>query len=107
MPARYTYVWEFQVLPENEALFAYHYGPEGSWAKLFRRAPGYVETRLLKDRAMPGRYVTVDRWENAAAFESFREHFGEAYMELDRSCDKLTVDERSLGAFEEAYTPRR
>jgi heme-degrading monooxygenase HmoA len=101
MAARYTYVWEFQVPPENEALFAQHYGAEGSWAKLFRRAPGYVETLLLKDRATPGRYVTVDRWENAAAFDSFRARFGEAYEELDRRCDALTVDERPLGAFEE------
>jgi heme-degrading monooxygenase HmoA len=101
MPARYTYVWEFQVLPGNEALFAHHYGAAGSWAQLFRRAPGYVETLLLKDPATPGRYVTVDRWENAAAFESFRERFGDAYEELDRRCAALTVEERSLGAFEE------
>lgn len=101
MPARYTYIWEFQVSPENEATFVQRYGPNGSWAELFRRTPGYVETLLLKDQSMPGRYVTVDRWVSASAFASFRKQFGEAYAELDRICDELTISERALGSFRE------
>lgn len=106
MTPRYTYVWEFQVAPEHVATFIQHYGPDGSWAELFRRAPGYIETLLLEDPSMPGRYVTVDRWENAAASESFRERYGDAYAELDRLCEVLTVDERSFGTFREVDSGR-
>ncbi|MGH8195184.1 MAG: antibiotic biosynthesis monooxygenase family protein [Woeseiaceae bacterium] len=101
MPPRYTYVWEFQVAPEHVATFIHHYGPDGRWSELFRRAPGYIETLLLEDPSMPGRYVTVDRWENAVAFQSFRARYGDAYAELDRLCEALTVDERSFGTFRE------
>lgn len=99
MPARYTYVWEFQVSPDNEAGFVRHYGPGGSWVELFRRAPGHLETLLLKDQSVPGRYLTVDRWVSASAFESFRRQFSEEFAELDRACEALTHSEKSLGAF--------
>ncbi len=37
--ARITALWEFES----------RYGPEGDWAQLFRRAPGYHGSELLRD----------------------------------------------------------
>ena len=46
-------VWEYEVRPEKVEAFEALYGPEGDWARLFRRADGYVETRLFRDTARP------------------------------------------------------
>lgn len=68
---------------------------------LFRQSPGYLESLLLKDNAIPGRYVTVDRWISEDAHREFRASFAESYDRLDKDLGHLTVCERSLGAFSE------
>jgi hypothetical protein len=101
MTSPYTYLWEFEVRPGCEVEFEKHYGPEGTWAKLFSRAPGYLDTRLLKNRSTSGRYLTVDRWQSEAAYLTFRSTFASEYMGLDNQCQKLTMGERLLGSFGE------
>lgn len=100
MSSGYSYLWEFQVAPEHQAEFERHYGPSGSWAQLFRRAPGYIETLLLKDHASAERYLTLDRWRDSAAWLAFQSEFADAYAELDRQCEPLTIRETSLGSFD-------
>jgi heme-degrading monooxygenase HmoA len=99
---RYTYLWEFVVQAEHVAEFQRHYGPNGSWVALFRQAPGYVDTLLLRDRTRPERFITIDRWQSADAHSSFRAAFAREYAELDARCAHLTLQETSLGAFDEA-----
>jgi heme-degrading monooxygenase HmoA len=99
--ARYTYLWEFLVDPEHAAEFAHQYGPAGAWVDLFRRAPGYLETLLLRDRADPQRFVTIDRWASAQAHAAFRASFAREYAALDARCAHLTLRESPLGDFEE------
>jgi len=96
----YTYLWEFIVEPEHTAEFERHYGPDGSWVALFRQAPGYIQTLLLRDSTDRRRFITIDRWENADAYHAFRAAFSRQYAELDRRCEKLTARETSLGAFD-------
>lgn len=101
----YAYLWEFQVRPGMEAEFERHYAAAGTWAQLFRRSPAYIETLLLKDNAVPGRYVTLDRWRDEAGYREFRSAFARAYAELDEKCEQLTVAERALGTFSELPVP--
>jgi heme-degrading monooxygenase HmoA len=95
----YTCLWEFVVDAGARAEFERHYGADGTWVRLFRRAPGFVETRLLIDRADPGRYVTVDRWQSEEAYRAFRDSHAAQYAELDAECGKLTRAETFLGAY--------
>jgi GNAT superfamily N-acetyltransferase/heme-degrading monooxygenase HmoA len=97
--APYVYAWEYRVRPEATTEFERVYGPAGDWVALFRRAPGYLETRLLRDLSAPGRYVTIDRWRCAADFRAFRARFAAEFEALDRRCELLTLDERPLGRF--------
>jgi heme-degrading monooxygenase HmoA len=97
----YTYLWEFEVSPEFVADFEQHYGPNGTWAQLFRQSPGYIGTLLLRDNAVPGRYLTIDRWHNEEAYLAFKSTFTTQYAQLDNECEKLTIGERSLGGFSE------
>ena len=99
---RYVYIWSFEVVPENVAEFERVYGPDGEWGKLFTGASGYRSTALLRDRERPGRYLTVDTWESAAAFESFRAANAAAFEALDRACERFTSKESLVGQFEQA-----
>lgn len=94
-------VWEFIVKNEAVAEFRHAYGPDGEWVALFRRYPGYAGTSLLQDTVIPGRFLTVDRWETEALYEQMLSATKEDYARLDQSFSKLTVSERKLGAWSE------
>jgi len=99
--SHYLVLWEFHTSAEHRAQFERDYGEEGTWVALFRRAPGFLGTTLLRDRADELRFVTIDRWRSAADYESFREQFAQDYAALDQACESLTVSETLLGRFEE------
>jgi 8-oxo-dGTP pyrophosphatase MutT (NUDIX family) len=92
-------VWEFLPAEGREAEFEAAYGPDGDWARFFRRDPAYIRTDVLQ--GSDGRYVTLDRWTSRAAFEAFREREREAYAALDRRMEALTRHEAPIGAFDE------
>lgn len=96
----YVYVWEFIVAPGHIDSFEQAYGPEGDWARLFRRAPGYLRTELLKDPSRPGRYLTVDAWESRRQWEEFRARFAKEFEALDLKCEGWTLSETELGRFD-------
>lgn len=98
----YTYLWEFLVEPEQIEEFERHYGPDGTWAALLRQSPGYIETLLLRDLENSLRFITIDRWESADAYQSFRSSVSCQYAELDERCQYLTTRETSLGHYDEA-----
>jgi heme-degrading monooxygenase HmoA len=95
----YATIWEFTVLPARQAVFEAEYGPAGRWAALFRQAPGYAGSELLRDRMDPRRYVTIDRWESAEAYRDFRRRFAAEYERLDREFESLTAREAPLGEY--------
>jgi heme-degrading monooxygenase HmoA len=94
---RYSCLWEYEVPPETELEFLTHYASDGTWARLFRRSAGYLGTELYRDRARPGRFVTVDHWHTEAEFREFHARFAAEYEALDRQCARLTLREASLG----------
>jgi heme-degrading monooxygenase HmoA len=95
----YATLWSFDIRPDRKAEFEFHYGPEGTWVRLFRRAPGYLGSELLCDRADPKRYVTIDRWESREAWQAFRQDFAADYERLDREFEGLMAAESPLGEF--------
>ncbi|HET9598932.1 MAG TPA: antibiotic biosynthesis monooxygenase [Anaeromyxobacteraceae bacterium] len=98
---RHVRLWAFRVPPDRRADFERRYGPGGDWAALFAQGAGWLGTELLADAAEPGRYVTVDRWESAAAWDAFRARFAAEYEALDSECESLGASEEMIGAFEE------
>ena len=93
-------VWHFLVRQQSIQTFETHYGPEGTWAKLFARAEGYLGSRLLRDKDRTMRYLTIDRWEDLESFKRFKAQLGKEYEQLDAECDKLTKEEDLVGMFE-------
>ncbi len=95
----YTIIWRFTVKPDAIPVFENHYGANGSWANLFRTAPGYVGTDLLRDTAKEkyNVFVTHDHWRSAEDFVAFNPQANAAYQALDRECNALTLYEEKLG----------
>lgn len=95
----FVVVWQFEIAEEKIAAFEAAYGPDGDWAKLFRKSPEYHGTELLRDAYVAGSYLTIDRWKSEEAFRNFRKANDAAYEELDRACDALTQRETRVGAY--------
>jgi len=95
----FAVVWQFEIAEEKIAAFESAYGPEGSWAQLFRTSPEYRGTELLRDAYVAGIYLTIDRWTSEEAFRAFRKAHDADYETLDRACDALTSRETRIGAF--------
>jgi heme-degrading monooxygenase HmoA len=97
----YAIVWEFVVPPSRVASFEAAYGADGAWTHLFRQAAGFIEVKLLRCEDQTGRYLTIDRWTSAAAFEDFERLFAADYQALDARLEGLASTEARLGTFEE------
>jgi heme-degrading monooxygenase HmoA len=94
-------VWEFIVREESVEEFQAAYGPQGSWAELFKRGDGFLGTVLLRSDQAQNKFLTIDRWQDEASYESFRQEFATEYAELDARLEGLTVSETRIGAFEQ------
>ena len=92
----FTAVWKFVVRDEATAEFERHYGAEGPWTLLFRKAHGYLGTELYRSVANAGEYVTVDRWIDEAAYRAFRDGYAAEYEAIDAQCEGLTELEEKL-----------
>lgn len=87
-------LWRFTT--NDPAAFERHYGPDGTWARLFRRDANYIRTDLLKNEET---YLTIDWWTSSGAYDAFRETHAGDYAEIDRMCEALTVSETKVGEF--------
>ena len=93
-------IWKFRPPAGREEEFAEAYGSDGAWAALFFKAPGYRGTELLRPAESSGWWVTIDRWESEADFNSFQNNLGDDYRRLDAELEGVAGDEEFVGAFE-------
>ena len=96
----YVILWRFRPLAGRESEFEDAYGPSSEWASLFSKGDGYLGTELLRHSDDPREYLTVDRWDSRAAYETFLDRFDREYRQLDRRLEGLTEEETLLGTFE-------
>jgi heme-degrading monooxygenase HmoA len=94
-------VFSYEV--RDSAEFERVYGPDGEWARFFRGGRGYIGTELLRDVEAPGRYLVIDRWESADAYNAFvAERRGE-YMERVDATRFHYDSELRFGTFESVW----
>jgi hypothetical protein len=93
-------LWEFEVKLGCEERFEKTYGPDGEWARLFRRDSNYCETRLLRDPFRPATYVTLDFWNSREVYENFLSERRAEYGAIDKASAGLTISEQKVGWFE-------
>jgi heme-degrading monooxygenase HmoA len=94
----------FSYEARNPEEFEQVYGPNGEWAEFFRGGRGYIGTELLRDLENPGRYLVIDRWESAEAYNTFVAAERDAYMR--RSDETAFYYDRELrfGTFENVWS---
>ena len=95
----YVRIWEFRARPGLEEEFERIYGPEGDWARLFKKSRSFLRTELNCDIDTKGRYVTVDYFVSQPAFDEFLKEFREEYDALDRRCKRVRTFEQPVGSF--------
>jgi heme-degrading monooxygenase HmoA len=93
-------VWSFRPRAGSQRRFEEAYGPGGGWSMLFRGSPDYLGTELLRAADGSERYLTVDRWRSAEAYEAFLATRRREYDALDRECEGLTESEELVGRFD-------
>ena len=79
------------------------YGPDGEWAGFFKSGRGYVGTELLRDVEMPGRYLVIDRWQTADAYNTFASEHREEYMRRVDDSRFYYDQELRFGTFESVW----
>jgi heme-degrading monooxygenase HmoA len=94
----------FRYETRDAEAFERAYGPEGDWAVFFRGAPGYIGTELLRDLEEDGRYLVIDRWESAEAYNAFLDEHRAQYLRRSDEAAALYVQELRFGTFENVWT---
>jgi len=97
-------VFSYEV--RDPAEFERVYGPDGDWSGFFRQGRGYVGTELLRDVEVPARYVVIDRWESAEAYNAFVAANRDAYMRRVDDTRFHYEQEIRLGTFENVWEAR-
>jgi hypothetical protein len=90
----FVIIWRFTTA-DAEA-FERHYGPEGTWARFFRRDPQFVRTDLLRGDA----YMTLDWWTSREAYDRFRVAHAAEYGQIDFMCEAVALTEEKVGTFD-------
>ena len=79
------------------------YGADGDWAQFFRQGAGYIGTELLHDVEIPTRYLVIDRWESAEAYNTFAAEQRDEYMRRVDDSKFLYDQELRFGTFENVW----
>jgi heme-degrading monooxygenase HmoA len=80
------------------------YGPDGEWAQFFREGRGYIGSELLRDLEEPERYLVVDRWESADAYNAFLAEHKAEYLRRSEEARLYYVHELRFGTFENVWS---
>ena len=75
------------------------YGADGEWAQFFRRGAGYIGTELLRDVDEHDRYLVIDRWDSADAYNAFLAAHGDEYLRRSDDARFYYVHELRMGTF--------
>ena len=94
-------VFSYEVRETDE--FERVYGPDGDWAKFFSGAAGYIGTELLRDVELPSRYLVIDRWDSAEAYNTFAAANREEYMRRVDDSRFHYEQELRFGTFENVW----
>jgi heme-degrading monooxygenase HmoA len=95
-------VFRYEVREPEE--FERAYGPEGEWAQFFRRGRGFIGTELLRDVDEPERYLVIDRWESAEAYNAFLAEHNDEYMRRSDESQFHYLQELRFGTFENVWS---
>lgn len=83
------------------------FGPDGEWARFFRQGTGFIGTELLRDVDEPERFLVIDRWESADAYNEFVATFRDEYLRRSDEARFYYIQELRFGTFENVWLADR
>jgi heme-degrading monooxygenase HmoA len=83
------------------------YGPNGEWAAFFKQGAGYIGTELLRDLEEPGRFMVIDRWVSADAYNAFLDSHQAEYLQRADEARLHYLQELRFGTFENVWDEDR
>ena len=92
-------MFRYTVPADRARDFEKEYGPDGAWARLFRKGAGFLRTELYADDSAPGSYVTIDLWDSDDHYRGFMAAERAAYDALDVKLAPLSTDQECLGRY--------
>jgi heme-degrading monooxygenase HmoA len=95
-------VFRYEVRDPEE--FERAYGPNGEWAEFFKRGEGYIGTELLHDVDEPERYLVIDRWQSAEAYNDFLAANDDEYLRRADETRLHYLQELRFGTFENVWS---
>ena len=99
-------VFSYEVDAGDAGAFEAAYGASGEWARFFEAGDGYLGAELLRATGSRRlRYVVIDRWRSAAAYDRFLADHESEYARRSRAGERLYVDETVVGRFEVVVPP--
>ena len=93
-------VFEYEAEEDGREAFVHAYGPEGEWARFFSGADGYLGTELHASLEEERRFLVIDRWGSAEAYDGFLDANREEYERRSRDAVSLYRSETLIGSFE-------
>jgi heme-degrading monooxygenase HmoA len=93
----------FRYDARDPAAFEEVFGPNGEWAQFFRQGVGFIGTELLRDVEEPDRYIVIDRWESADAYNAFVADHQDEYLQRSDDSRLYYTQELRLGTFENIW----
>ena len=94
-------VFSYEV--RDVAGFERAYGPDGDWAQFFAGANGVHRHRAPARRRDTERYLVIDRWESAEAYNDFAAAHREEYMRRVDDTRFYYDQELRFGTFENVW----
>jgi len=94
-------VFRYEV--RDAAEFERVYGPKGEWAQFFRGGAGFIGTELLRDVEEPQRYLVIDRWASADAYNAFVADHEDEYLRRSDDARLHYLQELRFGTFENVW----
>jgi hypothetical protein len=95
----FVIVWTYEVPADRRAGFEAAYGPNGSWAQLFARAPGFGGVELLHDDdALDAQCAALTTSEHKWGCSSRRNRYALGEPPLKRAHHSDVIAERDIQA---------
>jgi heme-degrading monooxygenase HmoA len=94
-------VFSYEV--RDPGAFEQAYGALGEWAQFFGQSGAFIGTELLRDVETPGRYLVIDRWESAEAYNAFAAEHRDEYMRRVDDTAFYYDQELRFGTFETVW----
>jgi heme-degrading monooxygenase HmoA len=96
-------VFAYEVDGASAQAFEAAYGADGEWARFFAGGEGHLGTELWRAADdSPRRYLVIDRWRSAAAYEAFLHAHEAEYRSRSEAARPLYLRETSLGQFHDS-----